>query len=153
MLHSLIHYYENHPPGFLVNEPTILSLGYYPMRVIMAEWMIYSHLVSRYLKYYEYSLQSLHTRPHESDMMDLQRWKRRINQSLHKLHLLAEFIEHWRPNDPKSHQPWNMLLKDIQYLRTQLHKYSSSMERTVPVATAMVQLLDAKLAARQTDEV
>lgn len=115
--------------------------------------MLYLHLVSRYLKYYEYSLQTLHSRPHESDIMDLQRWRRRIDQSQHKLNLLDEFIEHWLPEDPDNKQPWEMLLRDIRYVRSQLREYSSSMERTVPVATAMVQLLDAKHSARQAANV
>lgn len=153
MLSSMIHYFQRHPPGLVATEPTILSLGYYPIRIVMAEWMLYSHLVSRYLKYYEYSLQTLHSRPHESDMMDLQRWRRRINQSQHKLHLLAEFIEYWLPADRDNKKPWEMLLKDIGYIRSQLREYSSSMERTVPVATAMVQLLDTKQSARQAANV
>lgn len=153
MLVSMIHYFRSHPPGFVATEPTILSIGYYPIRIIMAEWMVYSHLVSRYLKYYEYSLQNLDSRPYKSDIIDLQRWKRRINQSLHKLHLLAEFIEYWRPTEPQNKQPWEMLLRDIKYLRSQIREYSYSMERTVPVATAIVQLLDAKLAARQAANV
>lgn len=153
MLQSIVHYFQKHPPGFDVTQPTILSIGYYPLRIVMAEWMLYSQLVSRYLKYYEYSLQALHRRPHESDIVDLQRWRRRISQSQHKLHLLAEFIDHWLPAEPGNKQPWEMLLKDIGYIRSQLQAYSSSMERAVPVATAMVQLLDAKNSVRQAANV
>lgn len=153
MLLSMIYYFQNPPPGFIPTEPTILSLGYYPIRITMAEWMLYLQLVSRYLKYYEYSLQTLHSRPHESDIVDLQRWRRRISQSQHKLTLLAEFIEHWLPANPEDKQPWKMLLRDIGYVRSQLRYYSSSMEQTVPVATAMVQLLDAKQSARQAANV
>lgn len=153
MLLSIVHYLQNNPPGFSATEPTILSIGYYPVRIVMAEWMLYSHLVSRYLKYYEYSIQTLHRRPHESDIMDLQRWRRRLNQSQHKLHLLSEFIRHWLPADTDGRRPWEMMLQDISYMRSQLQSYSASMERTVPVATAMVQLLDAKNSARQAANV
>lgn len=99
--------------------------------------------MSRYLKYYEYSFQDVHNRLHNSDIVDLQRWRRCSKQSQHKLHLLSEFISYWEPAESNK-QPWDMMLKDIDYIRAQLRDYSRSIEQMVPVATSMVQLLDTR---------
>lgn len=150
MLQSLLHYFRNNPPGFTAAEPKILSFGYYPIRIILAEWVLYAQLVSRYHKYYEYSLQDSYERLHESDIIDLQRWRRRNAQSQYKLGLLSEFISYWLAAEAEANkQPWEMLLTDIAYVRSKLRDYNHSMEQTVPVATAMVQLLDARQSARQ----
>ncbi|KAM3067046.1 hypothetical protein ACMFMG_011825 [Clarireedia jacksonii] len=148
MLTSLLHYFQNHPPGFAVVKPSILSLGYYPIKIVLAEWILYIHLVSRYLKYYEYSLHDIHNRLHSSDIVDLQRWRRRSKQSRHKLYLLSIFISHWLSGETEK-QPWDMLLKDIDYISLQLKDYSHSIEQMVPVATSMIQLLDARQSVLQ----
>jgi len=41
-------------------------------------------------------------------------------------------------------QTWDIMLKDINYLLSQLTDYSRSLEQIVPVATLMVQLLDSR---------
>ncbi|KAI7778306.1 hypothetical protein LA080_002415 [Diaporthe eres] len=152
MLSSLLHYFRNHPPGFRTSNPSTLCFAYYPLRIALAEWVLYSHLVSRYHKHYEYSLQDVHKRPLESDIVDLQRWRRRITQSRQKLSLLSQFITYWR-KDEVNKQPWDMLLLDIDSIMSKLQHYGHSMEQVVPVATGMVQLLDARESARQAANV
>lgn len=143
LLTSLLHYFQTQPPGLIPTKPSILSLGYYPIRVILAEWIIYIHLVSRYLKHYEYSLQDINNRVHDSDIVDLQRWRRRGKQTQHKLNLLSEFISYWMSAEVDKKQ-WDILLKDIDYVRSQLKDYNRSLEQIVPIATSMVQLLDSR---------
>lgn len=46
-----------------------------------------------------------------------------------------------------------MILSDIDYLQSHLREYSFSMERAVPVATAMVQLLDVQQSGRHAANV
>ncbi|KAK4189474.1 hypothetical protein QBC35DRAFT_430671 [Podospora australis] len=143
MLNNLIHYFRNPPPGFLASEPSILSLGYYPIRIVLADWILYTHLMSRYFKYYEYTLHDIENRLHDSDIIDLQRWRRRSMQSQHKLILLAEFVDYWLLQEADK-QPWNLILKDIKHVMSQLEHYNRSLEHMVPVATSMVQLLDSR---------
>jgi len=143
MLGSLLHYFRNQPPGFTAGQPSILSFGYYPMRIVLAEWVLYMHVTSRYFKHYEYSLHDIQNRLHDSDIVDLQRWRRRIIQSQHKLKLLAEFIDYWSQQEANK-QPWVVMLKDINYVLSQLGYYGHSLEQMIPVATSMVQLLDSR---------
>lgn len=144
MLGSLVHYFRTQPPpGFQAASTGILSLGYYPIRIVVAEWNFYTHLTSRYSKYYEYSLRDITSRLHDNDLVDLQRWRRRSRQSRHKLALLVEFVDSWMQHEDDK-ETWNMILKDINYLRQQLQDYGQSLEQMVTVATSMVQLLDSR---------
>jgi hypothetical protein len=40
--------------------------------------------------------------------------------------------------------PWNLILKDIKHVLSQLEHYNRSLEHIVPLATSMVQLLDSR---------
>ncbi|KAK4233549.1 zinc transport protein ZntB [Achaetomium macrosporum] len=153
MLNSLLYYFRHQPPGFSTTaQPSILSLGYYPTRVALAEWVIYIHLLSRYFKYYEYSLHDIQTRLHDSDIVDLQRWRRRCMQSRRKLRLLRAFIEHWLPHEADK-QPWDLVLRDVDDVLWHLEHYSRSLEQMIPVATSMVQLHDSQHAMLETANV
>ncbi|EJT68823.1 hypothetical protein, variant [Gaeumannomyces tritici R3-111a-1] len=169
MLGSLVHYFVNHRrlQGFSANAmpSNILTMGYYPIRIALAEWVLYTHLASRYVKFYEYTLRDVHIRLHDSDIVDLQRWRRRCKQSQHKLALLVEFVHHWLPHKQqkqrlgddsdidKQQQPWDLVLKDIGFLQSQLRDHSHSLEQMIPVATAMVQLLDSRQSIAQSANV
>ncbi|KAK3305061.1 uncharacterized protein B0T15DRAFT_188054 [Chaetomium strumarium] len=143
MLSDLLHYFRHQPPGFMVAKPRTLSLGYYPIRIVLAEWILYIHVTSRYFKYYEYSLHDIENRLHDGDIIDLQRWRRRYLQSRHKLILLSEFIDYWLQQEADK-QPWVSVQKDIKHMLSQLEQYSRSLEHMVPMATSMVQLLDSR---------
>lgn len=142
MFSSLLHYYRTYPPGFVPAKPTILGVGYYPVRIVLSEWSVYTLLISRYFKYYEYSLQDMTNRLHDNDIVDLQRWRRRSKQSQNKLSMLAKFIDYGTQREGGQH--WEMVLNDIQHVRQQLVYYSQSLEQIVMVATSMVQLFDSR---------
>ncbi|EYB27130.1 hypothetical protein FG05_04860 [Fusarium graminearum] len=147
MLQSLVHYLQHTRPLRDTTTPiSMLDLVYYPIRITLAHWNSYIHLISRYSKHYEYSLQDISTRLYSSDITDLQRWRRRIRQSRHKLTLLTEFCKFWlSQEDIDSHKTtWNSFLRDIDYLQDQLQDYKQSLEQMVTVATSMVQLLDSR---------
>ncbi|CAG7560615.1 unnamed protein product [Fusarium equiseti] len=138
MLDSLTHYLQYQPPNYM--SINILSLAYYPIRIVLSEWNLYMHLISRYSKHYEYSLQDITSRLHGEDIVDLQRWRRRLKQSRHKLALVADFVE----QHDNGRTEWKMVLKDINYLQSQFQDYGQSLEQMVTVATTMIQLLDSR---------
>jgi hypothetical protein len=94
LLGCLMHYFEANPSQLNLDKPTILALAYYPVHIILGEWNLYNHLISRYFKYYEYSMNDIAHRLHNDDIIDLQRWRRRSKQSQHKLIALAESIDY-----------------------------------------------------------
>ncbi|KAK4466235.1 hypothetical protein QBC42DRAFT_329323 [Cladorrhinum samala] len=143
-LDSLVRYFCNKPPpGFQAASPSILSLGYYPTRIALAEWNIYIRLVSRYFKYHEYTIQDNDTRLHDNDIADLQRWRRRTMQSQKKLTMLSTFIEYWLPEETEKRH-WEQALKDIDYIRAELEQTHRSLEQVIPVVASMVQLLETR---------
>jgi Mg2+ and Co2+ transporter CorA len=126
------------------DEPmTILSLAYYPVRIILNEWNIYTSLVSRYSKYYEYSISDITHTLHNDDIIDLQRWRRRSQRSQHKLTALSDFISFQLDEEPKQKR-WTQVLQDIRYLQRQIEIYSMSLEQMLTVATSMVQIFDSR---------
>jgi hypothetical protein len=140
---ELRYYFQHHPPGFKPSDPTMLTLCYYPLRIVLAEWMTYVHLMSRTVKHYEYSLKNTETQLHELDISDLQRWRRRTKRSLHKLELQGEFVRLGlaRESDP---EPWVVMLDDITHLQDQITEYGRSLEQVVPLATSVAQLIDSR---------
>ena len=114
--------------------------------------MLYTHLMSRYVKQYEYSLRSHNDTLHDSDLVDLQRWRRRSKQTQHKLFLLTQFINVWLPREPDSASidTWQRTLGDIRFLHSQVEYHKNSLEQMVPVATSMVQLREASDVKRLT---
>ncbi|KAK4125436.1 hypothetical protein N657DRAFT_654112 [Parathielavia appendiculata] len=128
MLSSLHHYFCHQPPP---------GLAYYPTRIFLAEWAIYIHLMSRYFKHYEYNLHEIQNRLHDSDISDLQRWRRRSMQSQRKMKLLVA-----------GKQPWDLVRKDVNDVLSQLDDYSCSLEQMIPAATPMVQLIDSQRVMR-----
>ncbi|KAM5369979.1 hypothetical protein ACJZ2D_008662 [Fusarium nematophilum] len=150
MLNSIVHCFQTQPPpGFQASSPSVLALGFYPIRITLAEWNSYVHLISRYAKYYEYSLRNMASRRHDDDIIDLQRWRRRCKQSRHKLAMLAE-VFNYRIRYEDNIEPWNLILRDINYLRERLRDYNKSLEQMVVVATSMVQLLDSRRSILET---
>ncbi|KAK7973962.1 hypothetical protein PG989_015810 [Apiospora arundinis] len=106
--------------------------------------MQYTHLMSRYVKHYEFSLKDdLHVRLHREDIVDLQRWRRRSNQTLHKLMLTEQFIDHKRGAEPDQ-ALWSDVLDDYRFLTTRVEKYRSALELIIPLATAMAQIADTR---------
>lgn len=141
MLDSLTYYLRHQKQeGSTSMFMSIMNFAYYPIRIVLSEWNLYMHLISRFSKHYEYSLQDITSRLHGEDIVDLQRWRRRLKQSRHKLSIVSEFVE--QHNDGET--AWKMVLKDINYLQSQLQDYGQSLEQMVTVATTMIQLLDSR---------
>jgi hypothetical protein len=155
MLGSLLHYFcRQAPPGFdwTSPQPGILSLAYYPTRIALAGWAIYIHLMSRYFKYYEYSLHDVQYQLHGNNLAALQRWRRRSMRNQHRLKPFVAFIDYWLPQQAcgvEFKRSWELARKDIDDVLSQLEDYSRSLEQMIPVATSMVQLLESQRALDQ----
>jgi len=146
LLKYLAELFKTPPPGLQVCSPSILSLAYYPLRIALAEWMLYCFLMSGYVKYYEYTFKNVQQRigsAEDQDFMELHRWRRRNKQSLHKLQILEDFVKHWR-KDAVPCVETDHLLQDIRYIADQIGNYSQSLETKGPIITTMIQILDSR---------
>ncbi|KAI5921096.1 hypothetical protein F4810DRAFT_702558 [Camillea tinctor] len=127
---DLLSLFQEPLPGISSHHhPNILSLTYYPLQIVLAEWMLYAQLMSRYVKFYEYSLEAVHTRRSESqDQLELHRWRRRSSQSLHKLRMTRQFVEYWHSQEASPPKLWDV--------------HARSLEALNPILTSIVQLID-----------
>ena len=78
------------PHGFDVNGPTLVSLSYYPLKVVAAEWMIYLEVLYHSTNEYEYNSSAISAPMKKlavlyTDLYALQKWARRNMAPSHKL--------------------------------------------------------------------
>lgn len=56
LLEDLVYYWiRERPPTFNPTNPDLLSLAYYPLKIVAAEWVCYVEVLRHRIKQYEYS--------------------------------------------------------------------------------------------------
>ncbi|OAG37291.1 hypothetical protein AYO21_08476 [Fonsecaea monophora] len=135
-------------PTFEHAKPSVLDLAYYPLRIVVGEWMLYSQVMARYLAHYEYSFKDIELvlRGERDDMIELQKWRHRAIQSQFKIQSTRRFVAYCLARSPaeKERGPWDLILNDLDHLSTKIEVYGQSMERMVSVVTSMFQLIDSR---------
>lgn len=137
-------------------EPSILSLAHYPIKITTAEWMLYSLLMGRYVKFFEHSLDATGawiSQFESRDILELYRWRRRGQQSLHKLKMTRSFVEYWGAKDPTTPSTWSPLISGFQHLEEQIEQHSHSLEALTSLITSLMQLLDSHKTIAQAGDV
>jgi hypothetical protein len=51
----ILHWSQKRPPSFNVHNPRLISMTYYPLKIVAAEWVRYVNVLSLCMKHYEYS--------------------------------------------------------------------------------------------------
>ncbi|GAD98119.1 hypothetical protein PVAR5_6809 [Paecilomyces variotii No. 5] len=145
LLDVLIGYYSDEKLRPEATDGSILQLVYYPLCVVIGEWILYNQVMARYLSYYEYSLRSIDTivNDEKGDLIDLQKWRHRAIQSRIKIESTKNFVHYWLSQQNDSSNIWDLILADLDSLSKQVEQYGQSLERIIPVVTSMVQLYDA----------
>jgi hypothetical protein len=145
LLKVLLNCFSESLPAFEPTSPTVLDLAYYPMRIVISEWMLYSQVMARYLAYYEYSLKTIDTAIYEErgDVIDLQKWRHRAIQSQFKIESTKQFVAYQSAQENK-HAVWDLIVNDLDQVSRKIEQYGLSLERIIPVVTSIVQLLDSQ---------
>ena len=128
-----------------------LLLALCPLKIILTEWLLYVLLMSRYIKLYEYSVETVNERiPNleSEDILDLYRWRRRTQQSLNKLLTMKWFIEQRSEVVAVTH-PVGLLIHDIEHISAQIGKFGSTLETMVPLVASMIQLVDSRRSMKE----
>ena len=150
-------------------DPNILYLAHYAIQISINEWMLYGLLMSRYVKYYEYSFPSLGSRLEhfeKSGILDLNRWRRRAQQSIRKLQATRRFVEYWSAKDKSVRDTkfstrsalhdvskWDLIVTDLKYLEEQIDQHARSLEALNPIITSLVQLIDSRKSIMQAEDI
>jgi hypothetical protein len=137
------------PSQSLKENLGIVTLAQHPIRIIISEWTLYSLLMGRYMRLYEFSagkLQKQISNRRDDQIMELYKWRRRSQQSLNKLRAIRLFTTHQSTQDHVS----DLLVKDIDYISNQIENYQRTIEAMVPILTSTIQLIDSRRAMVET---
>lgn len=150
----LYHWGNREPPGFKVKRPTLVSLSYYPLRVVAAEWMMYLEVMFHSTKLHEYPPGSIPAAFKQialltTDGSVLQAWARRSMATSSKLHEVIRFLECQKDQD-EDVDCCRLLIDDYEYIASQVDTYSRRLEAMVPTVTSLIQIFDSQQALKET---
>jgi len=149
MLDDLIHYWTKELPSFFEPQmPTLLSLSYYPLKIIVAEWENFANLMRYAVENLEYSTEDLSVtiselQGLEANIRYLQSWRRRTAESLYKIRSLARVVESLR-SDTTFSETWESLLGDIEHVSSRIDMYGQRFDAVIPVLSSFVQIVESR---------
>ena len=155
LLEDMIFYWSNEQPhGFDVNDSTLISLSYYPLKVVAAEWMTYLEVLYHSIEKYEYDLSAVSASIEKLavlyiDLHALQKWGRRNMTSSHKLRYVIEFLKH-RNNDDRDKEFVIQLIEDYEHIASTIGIYGHRLEVTVSIVTSLIQIIDSQRSLIET---
>ena len=152
LIKKLADYLEVLPPAFDASDPSLHSLAFYPLRVVISEWMYYSLLLSRYVQYYESTLISMKSGLGETELRKLLPWRRRCIRSQQRLELLRRFILGYPDNPPGVHanDVRDHLLDDVENITKQITYWASFLDSMVSLLDTHKSLIEAQDVRRLT---
>lgn len=157
LLEDLVYFWEKTlPPAFDSKQPSLLSLTYYPLKIVAAEWVSYVEMMSHSIKQYEYTTQS-HFKKHglirlDSDLRSLEVWGRRCLRTSSKLRFALQFLRH-RTGDSPELEAYALLIQDFELIADFVDKYGRRLESMVPVVTSILQIADTRRSLREAANV
>ena len=156
LMEDLTYYWSTKlPECFDSKQPSLMSVSYYPLKIIAAEWVKYLALMHRSIKQYEYSnrndaqnflgdLEKLN-----SDMRALQIWRRRSMSSQQKLQAVNRLLRYSATSYSHSEE-YRLLVEDYDYLSLNMDEFGRRLERMLPVVTSLVQIVDSRRSFAET---
>ena len=158
LLDDLMYYWSLETPQlFDPQNPSLLALCFYPLRIVGAEWVNYIAIMHRSIKHYEYSNSAhgnfiLELEKLNSDMRALQSWRRRSMSSQHKLRSAVRLLRKGHASDPQS-ECCNSLLEDYDQLMYNMIENDRRLENMLPVVASLVQIVDTRRSFAETANV
>ncbi|KAI4143272.1 MAG: hypothetical protein LQ340_007059 [Diploschistes diacapsis] len=149
MADDLINYWSlSLPPQMETARPSVLSIAYYPLRIIAAEWIKYVEIMRQSVKQYEYQINNIPNlakmlERFDSDLKALQSWRRRTISTRHKLDSIIHFVtmaRHGSVDDETA----DLLLRDYRHLEAAVARHGQLLEMMLPVLTSLVQVVDSR---------
>ena len=155
MLEDLVYYWaEKFPPSFNAKAPTLLSISYYPLKIIAAEWTTHVELMRLSIKQYEYAMDDHSNLPIQleklnSDLRNLQGWRHRGMSTQEKIGSVIRFIKSCGLKEPQAELP-ESLVEDYEHLATCVRECTQRLETMLPVITSLVQIVDSRRSFAET---
>lgn len=141
------------PQEFDTKNPSLISLSYYPLKVVAAEWMTYLQVMYHSTKEYEYVPNAV-SGPMEqleilnNDLSALQRWNRRNMATAYKLRYVNAFLKSCCDHH-RNICSCTGLMDDYEHIASMVDSYNRRLEITVPIVTSLIQIIDSQLSLKE----
>ncbi|KUJ22897.1 uncharacterized protein LY89DRAFT_777916 [Mollisia scopiformis] len=157
LLEDLIYFWTKElPPAFDNEQPTLLSLSYYPLKIAAAEWVSYISVMSNSIKQFEYTTEAPSQKDGlqkiDSDLRSLETWGRRCLQTSSKLQAALDFLKH-HTKDNSGLEQYSMMIQDFEHIMGLVYTYGHRLEIMVPVVTSVLQIADTRRSLREAANV
>jgi hypothetical protein len=138
-------------PDFGFEQPSVVQLSQYGLRMIAAEWVNYETLMNITAKEFEYTIPNtpdtyLEIEKLNTNMKSLQSWMRRRRASLTKLQSVIELLQ----NEKGDSEGRNSLLEDYKHLSLSIEHYGHRLESMLPMVASFVQIIDTRRSFAET---
>jgi hypothetical protein len=155
LLDDLLYYWSvDTPPGFSTQDPYLLSLAYFSLKIVAGEWIKYVAVMSSSIKEYEYSKKEKRSFLEELEKLDtdlraLQSWRRRTMSTKQKLRTINRMLKVYRstqyPTDALA-----SLIEDYEHLSYNVQDCGDRLENMLPTVTSLVQIVDSRRSFAET---
>ena len=157
LLDDLVYYWEKErPPAFQPDQPTLLSLTYYPLKIAAAEWVSYVAVMSHSIKQFEYSTEATFEehglRKIDPDLRSLEVWGRRCLQTSSKLQSAITFLK-YQTNGATELEDYSLMIRDFENIADLVSTYGRRLEIMVPVVTSVLQITDTRRSLKEAANV
>jgi CorA-like Mg2+ transporter protein len=157
VLEDLVSYWGGETPhSFKADQPTLLSLAYFPLRIVAGEWMVYAHTWSTNIKPYEYSTNiaagTTSLDKLDADLRTLQSYGRSHIQSMLKLRYIIGAVQSHNASEP-SPESYTAIVEDYEDISAVMKMYYNRLESMIPVVTSMVQIADTRRSLKEAENV
>ena len=137
--------------------PSLLSLSYYPLKIISAEWMTYLELLYHSIKQYEYSPGNAQPAMAQiallnADIYALQQWTRRCMATAHKIRYVIDFLKN-RVTKEEDRECSALLAEDYKHIALSIDSYSHRLECLISIATSLIQAIDTRRSLTETTSI
>lgn len=144
------------PPDSFTPDTMFFDISLVAIRIVRVEWLLYSNILGRLLKFYEPSRRfstSTAVYPLSSKIIDeFFRWRRRNQHTFEKLQLMQDFIELHCASGP-ARPGARDLIRDIEAIRSWIRDYSNASESMLPHIVSATQLIQAQKGIEETEYV
>ncbi len=150
----IFHWMHKQTQAFNINDPSLISLSYYPLRIIAAEWMTYMDYISLITNKYERIPNDFRPLTNQlailyADLSSLQQWNRRSLATTRKLRYVISFLNQ-RGSMDEDRESCAQLIEDYEHIASLNHLYSLRLDGIVSVVTSLIQIIDSKRSLLET---
>jgi len=163
LLETLCFYWSQETPDYFeIQDPSIVALASYPLRIIAAEWNRYVALMSNRIKVHEFSDKSSNFLDQieklNKDLLALQSWRRRSLSSQGKIRAIARFLTYHskaasaagKAVNPDLLNLLDSLSEDFDYIGLNMDECARRLESMLPVVTSLAHVVDSRRSYKET---